>query len=124
MSVTIKRGRIQLTVNGSVRRVLAASVVTGPLSGVAQCTVSVEPQDGQIAEGDTVELRLSHLDSAVFPPVFTGEIDSDDMILNPTSIEARTAGLLRKVTKAIDKEDPAATAMDTSGIPPEGVGTP
>ena len=114
MAVTNRRPKLELYVNGLARRCYGATTQEGT-QGI-QATLSVNPDEGTIDENDHIEVSLGYIDSVHL--TFIGIALSDDTTLNPWWEEVRCSGLLKKINKRINTEDPTASAVDTSGFLP------
>jgi len=114
MSVTTKRGKIELFVNGFQRRCYGVTTQEGT-QGI-QATLSVDPAEGTIDSNDTIEVSLGYIGTTHL--TFSGVATGDDTTLNPWWEEVRCSGNLNKINKRINVEDPTATDTPTTGILP------
>lgn len=115
MSVSVRQGRIQLFVNGVSRRCYGASATLGPDSPIAQCSLTINPEDLQLQPGDQVEVHMGYVVQGV-SQVFRGEVRSDGLDFYPFWATARCTSELRRIDARILKEDTAASATPTTGI--------
>jgi hypothetical protein len=114
MSLSVRRPRVSVLVNGGSRQCHGATVQSGTQG--LQLTLSMNPADGQLAEGDVVEAELGYQDSTHL--VFSGTVTSDDLTLNPWWQEVRLGGRLKKINDRINTEDPTASGTPTTGTLP------
>jgi hypothetical protein len=114
MSASVRRGKIELFVNGFQRRCYGVTTQSG-LGGL-QATISVDPREGYINEGNAIEVNIGYIEGTNL--AFTGQVISDDTTLDPWWQEIRCGGQLKKINTRINKEDPTASATPTTGILP------
>jgi hypothetical protein len=115
MSVTNKRGKLELYVNGLARRCYGVTTQEGTVG--IQATLSVDPSEGTIDSNDAIEVSLGYIEGTHL--TFTGVALSDDTTLNPWWEEVRCSGKMSKgINKRINTEDPTASGTPTTGVLP------
>jgi hypothetical protein len=119
MSLSQKKAKLELYVGGLPRQCYGMTVQAGTQG--LQLTVSVDPTEGYMAEGEVVEADLGYQEGTHL--VFTGVVTTDDATLNPWWQEVRCGGNLKKINDRINVEDPTASGTPTTGTLPVLVDT-